>query len=106
MSYRYIGTRGDASLRAAPVTFELQRANSLVTTLSRKNHAHVVQLLLLKSHIFLCSSQFCSLHNLISSLPSFFSSLLAVLVGLYEEPERPANAVDYIKVRGVICDVT
>jgi hypothetical protein len=27
----------------------------------------------------------------------WFVSLPAVLVGLYEEPERPPNAVDYIK---------
>jgi hypothetical protein len=26
-----------------------------------------------------------------------FKLIFAVLVGLYEEPERPANAVDYIK---------
>ena len=29
--------------------------------------------------------------------PSFVFSTSIVLVGLYEEPERPPNAVDYIK---------
>ena len=29
--------------------------------------------------------------------PSFVFSTFIVLVGLYEEPERPPNAVDYIK---------
>ena len=28
---------------------------------------------------------------------SIFGFVLSVLVGLYEEPERPPNAVDYIK---------
>ena len=32
-----------------------------------------------------------------SSLLSNILFLISVLVGLYEEPERPSNAVDYIK---------
>ena len=32
-----------------------------------------------------------------NSLPTYILTYFLVLVGLYEEPERPPNAVDYIK---------
>ena len=32
-----------------------------------------------------------------SLLSAYFSRFKTVLVGLYEEPERPPNAVDYVK---------
>ena len=60
--------------------------------------------LFIAPHFFLSLSfpdSFFPSLSLFFSLPhtslSIHSSHLSVLVGLYEEPERPPNAVDYIK---------